>query len=142
MKTTLSSFLIGVLFALGLGVAGMTQPQKVVSFLDVFGNWDPSLAFVMAGALIVHAISFRLITRRASPLFADEFVVPTRRDIDRPLVLGAFLFGIGWGLAGYCPAPVVTALTTLSVPPIVFFVSMVAGMLLFRVMNASESKRP
>lgn len=129
MKTILSSYVIGVIFALGLGIAGMTQPQKITAFLDVFGQWDSSLVFVMAGALIVHFVLFKFIVKRKSPLFAGNFQIPSRTDLDKDLFIGAAVFGIGWGLGGYCPAPAVTALASFSVNPVIFIVSMVIGML-------------
>jgi hypothetical protein len=136
---TLSAFIVGVLFAIGLGVGGMTQPGKVVGFLDAFGKWSPSLAFVMVGALLVHMILYRLIRKRNSPLLADKFQVPTRRDINRDLILGAALFGTGWGLAGFCPAPALTSLASMQTAPIVFVVSMLIGMLIFQKINKTKS---
>lgn len=133
MKIIVSSFLIGILFALGLGLGGMTQPERVVSFLDVAGDWDPSLVFVMVGALLVHSVSYRLIRRRNSPLFAGQFHIPNRKDISFELLAGSALFGIGWGLAGYCPAPALTALASFETTPLIFVVSMIAGMTLYEV---------
>jgi len=126
-----SAFLVGILFALGLGISGMTEPQRVISFLDVFGNWNPSLLFVMVGAIAVHAISYRLIMKRRTPLFAAAFERPKRTDLDRRLIAGAALFGIGWGLAGYCPAPAIVSLAGFSLHPVLFTVSMLFGMALF-----------
>jgi uncharacterized protein len=100
-----SYFVSGVLFAVGLVLGGMTQPQKIIGFLDVFGHWDPSLAFVMLAAVGVHSVTYRLTMRRTKPLMAPGFLVPKRSDIDASLVVGAALFGIGWGLGGYCPGP-------------------------------------
>lgn len=120
----------GLLFGFGLGLAGMLQPSKVSGFLDFFGHWDPTLAFVMGGAVIVHFILFRLILRRASPLFSGKFHLPTRRDIDVPLVLGAAIFGLGWGYGGYCPGPGLVSLATLSAPTVVFVLAMLAGMVI------------
>jgi uncharacterized membrane protein YedE/YeeE len=131
-KNAMAAFVVGFIFAIGLGVAGMTQPQKVVGFLDLFGNWDPSLIFVMAGAIAVHFVTYRVIRKRNSPLFAMQWHVPTKTEITPTLVIGAVIFGIGWGLAGFCPGPAVTALASLSVKPLVFLISMVLGMLLFR----------
>lgn len=133
MKSTLSSFVVGLIFAFGLGLSGMTLPERVVGFLDVFGSWNPSLIFVMLGALIVHAVLYRLIRKRRSPLFASEWYIPSRTDITPSLVIGASLFGLGWGLAGYCPAPAITALPSLGLKPLVFVIAMIVGMLLFRV---------
>ena len=130
----LTAFAAGLLFAAGLGVAGMTQPAKVFGFLDITGNWDPSLAFVMLGAIAVHATAVRGILRRRAPLFAVRFALPTRRDVDARLVTGAALFGAGWGLVGYCPGPALTALGG-SVPAAAIFVpAMVAGMWVFRAL--------
>ena len=108
----------------------MTQPQKVIGFLDVFGSWDPSLAFVMVGAIGVHMIGFKLVTKRPSPLFAEKFQIPTRRDLDKRLIMGSAIFGIGWGLAGYCPGPAITSLVTLSPAVFLFVATMGAGMYL------------
>ncbi len=127
----ISSFLAGLLFAAGLGLSSMTQPQKIISFLDVTGAWDPSLMFVMGGALAIHLVTFRLITKRKSPLFDVAFQIPNRSEIDLRLLGGSALFGIGWGLSGYCPGPAVVSLTSLHLPMISFFASMLAGMLLF-----------
>src|SRR5690606_37556201 len=103
-----------------LGISGMTQPGRVVGFLDVFGDWDPTLAFVMAGAVAVHFITYRLIRKRKSPLWAPKWHLPTDRKLDSKLVLGAVLFGVGWGLAGYCPGPALTSLASFTLRPYVF----------------------
>ena len=139
MKTVISSYFIGVVFALGLGIAGMTQPQKILAFLDIFGNWDPSLAFVMGGALIVHFVLFRFIVKRKSPLFAADFQIPSRTDINKNLFIGAAIFGIGWGLGGYCPAPAIAALAGFSVSPLIFVISMVIGMLASKFVTSKTS---
>lgn len=122
----------GLLFALGLGIAGMTNPAKVLAFLDLFGDWDPSLMFVMGGAILVYAPVYRVLRGRDAPRFADRFHWPTAKDIDARLVIGSALFGIGWGLAGLCPGPAMVALTTGAVPFLVFGAAMIAGMLLQR----------
>lgn len=132
MRHTLAAFVAGMLFALGLAVGGMTQPSKVIGFLDVFGDWDPSLAFVMAGGVLVHAVLYRLVQKRSSPLLDDVFHVPTRRDVSLPLILGSALFGVGWGLGGFCPGPGVVALPAMSTEALVFVLAMVVGMLLHR----------
>lgn len=132
MKNSVVAFGVGVLFALGLGLSGMTQPGKVVGFLDLFGNWDPSLMFVMIGAIAVHLVSYFLIRRRSSPFLDSKWHLPTKREIDRPLLIGALLFGIGWGLAGFCPGPALTSLASLQTIPVIFVISMIAGMLLHR----------
>lgn len=131
MKNAVASFAVGVIFALGLGLSGMTQPQKVVGFLDLFGNWDPSLIFVMIGAIIVHFITYRLITKRGTPLLDVKWHVPTKRDLTPSLVLGSVLFGVGWGLGGFCPGPAVTSLASFELRPVLFVISMLIGMLLF-----------
>jgi uncharacterized membrane protein YedE/YeeE len=120
-------FLSGLIFAIGLVVGGMTRPQKIIGFLDVFGNWDKSLAGVMLGAVLVHSISYRLIMRRSKPVFAPRFLVPTRNDIDASLVIGASLFGIGWGLGGYCPGPALVATGALLPDAAVFVTASIVG---------------
>jgi uncharacterized protein len=119
----------GVLFGLGLVVAGMTNPQKIVGFLDVFGVWDPSLALVMGGALAVTAVLFPLIVRRGRPLFDARLYLPTRRDLDVQLVAGSALFGVGWGIAGYCPGPALASLGRPVAAAALFVALMIAGML-------------
>ncbi len=127
MAITLN-FLIGLLFGLGLVVGGMTNPAKVLNFLDFTGSFDPSLAFVMGGAVLVAAAGLRLAIARGRPLFASAFELPRRRDIESRLVGGAALFGIGWGLVGFCPAPAVSALATFEAGPAIFVAAMLAGM--------------
>ena len=105
-------FLSGVLFALGLGISGMTQPEKIVAFLNVVGEWDPSLIFVMLGASMTYLTGYGFILKRSKPILAESFSLPTRRDIDPPLVFGSLLFGLGWGLVGFCPGPALVALVT------------------------------
>lgn len=129
MKKNLFAYLSGLLFGVGLVVAGMVQPDKVIGFLDFFGEWDASLMFVMGGAVAVHFVLFRVITRRASPLFDARFHIPTRSDLDPKLVTGAAIFGIGWGLGGFCPGPGFASLATGALAPIAFLVAMTAGML-------------
>jgi len=102
MRLPVSTFIAGLLFGGGLTVSQMVNPEKVISFLDITGNWDPSLAFVMGGALLVTLIGYKFVLKRSGPLFDDKFRLPTRKDIDAPLLIGAALFGIGWGLAGLC----------------------------------------
>jgi uncharacterized membrane protein YedE/YeeE len=121
----------GALFGSGLLISGMTQPAKVVGFLDVTGTWDPSLAFVIGGAVAVYAVLFRIARRRRSdPWFDVKFHLPTRSDIDVSLIAGAALFGIGWGLGGLCPGPALVAAAGGSMPALVFVGSMIVGMLL------------
>jgi|SRR5215471_6136771 len=125
----LASFLCGLIFGIGLLISGMTQPAKVLGFLDVFGQWDPTLAFVMAGAVAASSAGYALARRSPRPIIATQHLWPKPTDIDRPLVVGSVLFGIGWGLVGLCPGPAVVNLTTLSLRLIVFVIAMVAGMI-------------
>jgi hypothetical protein len=141
MNSLLASFLSGCIFAIGLGLSGMTQPAKVTAFLDFTGNWDPSLMFVMGGAVMVHAVLYRLIRRRATPLFFSVFATPTRRDIDLRLLGGAALFGVGWGLGGYCPGPALTSLVSGRMPVIIFVASMLGGMILYNVIEHVRARQ-
>lgn len=131
MKPALTSFVSGVVFALGLGIGGMTQPAKVIGFLDFAGNWDPSLAIVMIGAIAVHALFYRMFRNLSSPLLSPALTLPTRTDIDLRLVGGAVIFGLGWGLAGFCPGPALTSLASGNTAPVILSVAMIAGMLLY-----------
>jgi uncharacterized membrane protein YedE/YeeE len=124
-----ASFICGLVFGAGLLISGMTDPQKVLGFLDLFGAWDATLAFVMAGAVAVAAAGFALARRRTAPLFSARFLWPERSDIDAPLVVGSVLFGIGWGLVGICPGPALVNLAGLSLPIVVFVVAMILGMI-------------
>jgi len=126
------SGLCGVVFGAGLAVSGMTNPAKVLAFLDVFGRWDPTLAFVMGSALAVSALGFALARRSPRPWLAETFAIPTRRDIDPQLIGGAALFGVGWGLVGLCPGPALASLSRGSGEIVVFVAAMVAGVLLHR----------
>jgi uncharacterized membrane protein YedE/YeeE len=125
-----AAFAAGALFAVGLAVSGMTKPSKVTGFLDVAGAWDASLAFVMIGAIGVHLVGQRLVRRRSRPLFDVRFYLPTRKDLDRRLVLGAALFGVGWGLGGFCPGPGIVAAGGGGIGAIVFVLGMTLGMIL------------
>lgn len=131
----LTYVLAGLLFAVGLGLAGMTQPTKVVGFLDVLGDWDPSLAFVMVGGILTHMALYKFIVKRPSPVMAGTFQIPTRRDITPRLVVGSGLFGIGWALAGYCPGPGIVSGGAGGSNALLFLGSMVGGMVLFKVVN-------
>lgn len=133
MKPGLAAFFSGLLFALGLGVSGMTQPQKVIAFLDVTGDWDPSLLLVMASATLVYFLSYRWITKRSAPLLAEKFSLPAAKHMDARLLAGSAMFGIGWGLSGYCPGPALVALASLGPATLVFTGSMLAGMMLFKL---------
>ena len=127
MKANLVALLSGVIFGLGLALSQMINPNKVINFLDVTGNWDPSLAFVMMGALAVTMLSFRFILKRSSPLLDSGFHVSKQTIINRPLLLGAVIFGIGWGMSGYCPGPAVASLGLLSVEGIIMVMAIYAG---------------
>jgi uncharacterized protein len=127
-KQSLLALSAGLLFGVGLTLAGMTRPSKVIGFLDFAGDWDPSLVLVMLGAIAVHVIAYRTIRGSAAPLFADEYSLPTRRTIDARLVIGSALFGVGWGLAGYCPGPALVSLGSGSVQAVVFVPAMLLGM--------------
>ena len=126
----LTSLLTGLVFGLGLSISGMIDPSKVLGFLDVFGNWDPTLLVVMGSTLIVVATGFTVILKRPKPVFADVFALPTRKDLDSKLIFGAILFGIGWGLAGFCPGPAIAGLALLKTETVLFVLSMIAGMLI------------
>jgi uncharacterized protein len=128
----LVQFLIGLLFGTGLVIAGMSDPAKVLNFLDVTRNWDPSLAFVMGGAVIVTFIGYKLVLKRSAPIFDTTFHVPVSQAIDAKLLSGAALFGVGWGLGGLCPGPAFTALGTGNSNAIIFVVAMCVGMVAAR----------
>lgn len=132
MNNALAALIVGIVFALGLGLSGMTQPQKVIGFLDLFGNWDPSLIFVMIGAIAVHFLTYKLIRKRASPLLSADWHVPTKKEITPSLLIGSLLFGVGWALAGFCPGPAVTSLASFGAKPALFVISMLVGMYAFR----------
>jgi uncharacterized membrane protein YedE/YeeE len=140
MAKTASAFAVGLLFGLGLLVSGMTDPAKVLAFLDVTGRWDPSLAFVMAGAVAVSATGYFVARRRGRPLLASRLEIPTRRDLDPRLIAGAAVFGLGWGLAGLCPGPALTLLTVAPAQAVTFVVAMVVGMLAFHLLPAAAPK--
>lgn len=142
MRTFVVPGLSGLLFGIGLLVSGMTRPSKVVDFLDVAGDWDPSLGFVMGGAILVHFIAYRLVKRMPSPLLGGKFGIPTRSDIDPRLVAGAAMFGAGWGLGGYCPGPALTSVANGTADALIFVGAMVAGMALFQVVDKAVLSRP
>ncbi|MEX1362074.1 MAG: DUF6691 family protein [Nannocystaceae bacterium] len=141
MARSLVALLTGVLFAAGLAIGGMTDPMKVVAFLDVFGDWDPSLAFVMGGAIAVYAPIHRLARRRETPAFDTQFHLPTRRDIDLRLLLGAAMFGVGWGLGGFCPGPAIVSTMSLTTEAITFTGAMLVGMALFQLWTRVRNRR-
>ena len=128
-KSDILSIICGIIFSIGLGISGMTQPQKVIGFLDIFGEWNPSLAFVMGGAVLSYLALQLLIQRNFSiPVLGGSFQIPSRNNLDRSLIIGALLFGSGWGLGGYCPGPAITALGSGSFNSLLFVVAMGIGM--------------
>jgi uncharacterized membrane protein YedE/YeeE len=131
----LSEFLIGLLFGLGLILAGMTDPAKVIGFLDLAGAWDPSLAFVMGGAILVGLFAFGVAKRRTTSVFGSAMQLPTSRDIDRRLVAGSLMFGAGWGLAGFCPGPALVSVGAGQPKAVVFTLAMLLGMVIFEVLE-------
>jgi len=134
-KNSVAAFVVGVVFAIGLGISGMTQPIKVVGFLDLFGAWDPSLIFVMVGAILVHSVAYQLIRKRKTPLLSPEWQVPTKRQITPALMMGSMIFGFGWALAGFCPGPAITSLASFKSQPVIFILFMLFGMFLFRLVD-------
>jgi uncharacterized membrane protein YedE/YeeE len=136
----LVQFIAALIFGVGLVISGMANPAKVLNFLDIAGSWDPSLAFVMAGALAVTAIGYRLLLARPKPLFAPTFQIPTRRQIDARLLLGAAIFGVGWGLAGFCPGPALTALGLGAPGTLAFVPAMLLGMAAARWLAAGRAE--
>ncbi|MCH4813554.1 MULTISPECIES: DUF6691 family protein [Vreelandella] len=135
---TLMGYLAGLLFGLGLAIGGMTDPTRVLNFLDVFGDWDPTLMFVLGGAVTTTFIGYRLVLRRSQPLFAQAFQLPTRRDLDGRLMGGAVLFGIGWGLSGYCPGPAFASFAGLTTPLMAMLLSMIGGWWLAKRFSGSR----
>src|SRR5712664_2221191 len=136
----IASLVCGLIFGAGLLISGMVQPTKVLGFLDIFGAWDSSLIVVMVAALAVAVPGFMLVNGRSRPLLAAQSLWPTKRDIDLPLIVGAALFGIGWGLVGLCPGPALESLATLSPGVFVFVVAMAAGILLHVLWQKSRSR--
>jgi uncharacterized membrane protein YedE/YeeE len=134
-----TALLSGLIFGLGLIVSGMADPGKVLGFLDLAGNWDPSLALVMGGAVAVGLLAFALAKRRSATYLGEALRLPTSRDIDRRLVLGSTLFGIGWGIAGFCPGPALTSLGTGNPKALLFVLGMLAGMAIFALL---ERRKP
>jgi len=135
MGLYLASLLAGLLMGSGLAIAQMINPEKVIAFLDFAGNWDPSLAVVLCAALAVSFIGYRLTIGRDQPLLANAFHIPDRRDIDMPLVAGAAIFGIGWGLGGYCPGPAIGALSLGLWEPLIFVAAMLVGSFLYGLLT-------
>lgn len=137
----LSAYAIGLIFGLGISVSGMINPAKVLNFFDIAGTWDPSLAFVMGGALAVAIPGYRLAFRRPAPVLEDRFQLPDTRIIDRPLVLGSATFGVGWGIAGFCPGGALPAIGTAHPDVFLFVAALIGGLLLARAIQARTPTR-
>ena len=142
MKRIVASFFVGVVFALGLGISQMTNPNKVLSFLDFFGDWDPSLALVMGAALGLNIFLFRGILRRPRPALDSKFHLPIQTNVDGNLIVGSALFGLGWGLSGYCPGAAIAAIPTGISSVFVFLAAMGAGMLAHRAYESILRRAP
>lgn len=135
----LVSFVTGLIFALGLGYSGMTQTHVVKGFLDILGDWNLNLIGVMAGAILVHGIAFHFIKKRQSPLLDTKFYLPTKKELDKRLLTGAAIFGLGWGWAGICPGPGIVSLVSGQMSMITFILAMLGGMIVFKL---TERKLP
>lgn len=142
MRAIAAALLAGVIFGAGLALSDMVNPARVQAFLDVAGDWDPTLAFVMAAALLPSAAAYRLRRRMDRPLLAEQFSIPERRALDRNLLAGSALFGVGWGLVGFCPGPAIAGLALRAWQPWVFVAAMMAGMLAHRFLVARSPSRP
>lgn len=140
-KTNLIAFIAGILFGLGLGISQMIDRNRVLGFLDIKGVWDPTLLFVLGGAVGVTLIAFRFVLRLPHPFFDNQFYLPTQKQIDIPLVVGAAIFGIGWGISGYCPGPSLTALVLGSWNPVLFLVAAIAGSLTYKWVSSLLQKK-
>lgn len=138
----LSQFAIGALFGWGLIISGMSNPQKVLGFLDLAGLWDPSLIFVMAGAILVGLAGFYIVSKRSEAFFGGALHIPTRRDISKPLIVGSFVFGVGWGIAGICPGPALVALGAGYLKAFVFVVAMLVGMKVCEKFFTAHKRKP
>ena len=134
MRASLASLFIGTVFGVGLTVSEMINPAKVIGFLDFAGDWDPTLGIVMAAALAVATLGFAMVRRRREPYLGGAFQIPTRKDVDARLIGGAVVFGVGWGVAGFCPGPAIAAVATGSWPVLVFVAAMLAGIWLHRLL--------
>jgi len=134
MLKIFSALVAGIIFGMGLVLSQMVNPNKVINFLDITGQWDPSLMFVLGGAVLTTMITYRFIFSRSKPVFDDDFHLPTLLQIDRQLFIGAVLFGVGWGVIGYCPGPAVASLGFGVEEPLIVVISMLAGMLFYRAM--------
>jgi hypothetical protein len=136
----ITAFIVGLVFSIGLGIAGMTQPVKIIGFLDFFGTWDPSLLFVMMGAMVMYFMFYRVV-RGTAPILTEYFQIPTRRQIDGRLVVGSAMFGVGWGIAGFCPGPALASIGNAANGALVFAASMIGGMYLFAAVERVRAAR-
>lgn len=142
MMKDLVTFFVGVMFAMGFGLAGVTRPATIVNFLDFTGRWDPTVMLVMGAAVVTTFTAYRLMFRRNKPVLAPVFSIPTRRDIDSRLLVGSAIFGAGWGLVGLCPGPALSSLTGASAPTVVVFLgALIGGMLLFKGWDSAMALR-
>ncbi len=137
----ISLYLIGLVFGVGISISGMANPAKVLNFFDIAGTWDPSLAFVMGGALIVTFIGYRFVLKRPAPMMSESFQLPTRRDLDLPLIAGSAVFGIGWGISGFCPGGALPALGTGRIEVVTFVIALLAGIFVAKVLQSMLAKR-
>lgn len=137
----LISYLSGLIFGVGIAISGMANPAKVLNFFDVAGSWDPSLAFVMGGALITTFIGYRFVLKRPAPTLAESFQIPTRRDLDLPLIGGSAVFGIGWGIAGFCPGGALPALGTGRTEVFIFVGALLVGIVIAKLLQATMTRR-
>tara|TARA_Y100000310_G_C20406699_1_gene679998 strand:- start:201 stop:623 length:423 start_codon:yes stop_codon:yes gene_type:complete len=135
MRAIIASLLCGLLFGLGLLISGMSNPARVLNFLDLSANWDATLAFVMGGAILVAAPGMYWVRKRNKPMFANKFDIPTSKTIDAKLILGSAAFGIGWGISGFCPGPAVVAIASFQTDVLLFVAAMIAGMLLHYMLS-------
>jgi len=135
MMSKIVSCISGIIFGVGLSVSNMINPEKVLGFLDLFGLWDPSLIFVMMGAITISAPIFFLFRNKNKPLFADNFTIPTLKSIDKNLIIGSGTFGIGWGMVGFCPGPAISSLALLNTYSVFFVLSMLGGFLLTKLID-------
>ena len=140
MASKIVSFISGIIFGVGLSVSNMINPEKVLGFLDLFGQWDPSLIFVMMGAIIISAPIFFLFRNKKKPVFADNFAMPTLKSVDKNLIIGSATFGIGWGMVGLCPGPAISSLALLNTYSVYFALSMIGGFLLTELVNRTIIK--
>lgn len=141
MLRVVSAAAIGLVFGLGIVISGMANPAKVLNFFDVFGTWDPSLLLVMGSALVVTFIGYRFVLRRPTPVFDRKFHLPAKRDLDVPLIAGSALFGIGWGIAGFCPGGAIPALGSGEPSPLIFVAAMIGGIFLANGIKAAFARR-